>query len=362
MTDALGLRPATSSDRDFALAAHHAAYEGVVRRQFGEWDLPRQDEFFEAEWDPAATTVLLLGGEPCGYCVVEERDDDIHIRQLVIHPSAQGRGVGSEVIRRAQVRAGKRGVPVRLGTLHANRARDLYERMGFRVFDRSGSHVLMEWRPAGDHETAGAPVDHLLYGAPDLETGIDEIERVLGVRPVPGGRHPAYGTRNALLSLGPACYLEVIAPDRGLPRPDRGLGFGIEGIASPRLVTWAMPSREIETAAERAALGPVESGSRERDDGTVLHWRLTDPYAERMGGVIPFLIDWGETPHPAEAAPGGGRLVDLRLEHPAPEGIRRMLATLGCRGVSVRRGAAARLVAVIRPAGTGTAGVTVELT
>lgn len=210
--------------------------------------------------------------------------------------------------------------------------------------------------------SAGDAIDHLLYGAPDLEVGMDAVERLLGARPVPGGRHPAYGTRNALVSLGPACYLEVIAPDPGLPTPDRGLGFGIEGITSPRLVTWAMRAREIETTAERAGLGSVENGSREREDGTVLSWRLTDPYAERMGGVIPFLIDWGETSHPAEAAPRAGRLVELRIEHPAPDGVRRALATLGCRDVTVRRGATPRLVAVVRPAGAGTAGATVELT
>ncbi|HSM07907.1 MAG TPA: VOC family protein [Gemmatimonadota bacterium] len=208
---------------------------------------------------------------------------------------------------------------------------------------------------------AGDVIDHLLYGAPDLEIGMDAVERLLGARPVPGGRHPAYGTRNALLSLGPACYLEVISPDPGLPTPDRGLGFGIEGTTSPRLLTWAMRSREIETAAERAGLGPVEDGSRERADGTVLRWRLTDPYAERMDGVLPFLIDWGETPHPAEAAPRAGRLIELRIEHPAPDGVRRALATLGCRDVTVRLGAAPRLVAVVRTAGAGTAGATVEL-
>lgn len=190
-------------------------------------------------------------------------------------------------------------------------------------------------------------VDHLLYGAPDLETGIDEIERRLGVRPVPGGRHPAYGTHNALLSLGSACYLEVIAPDPGLPTPDGGIGFGLGRLTGPRLVSWALRHTEIQATAERAGLGAVETGERERDDGTVLRWRLTDPYAERMDGVVPFLIDWGETPHPASSAPYGGRLEELRIEHSAPDEVRRALATLGCGGMVVRQGESPRLVAVI---------------
>ena len=189
-------------------------------------------------------------------------------------------------------------------------------------------------------------IDHLLYGAPDLDEGMDRIERLLGARPVPGGRHPSYGTRNAILALGPACYLEVIAPDPRLPTPVRGVGFGLEGLDVPRLVTWAMRHPEIETAAGRAGLGVVHEGRRERGDGTVLAWKMTDPYTERMGGVIPFLIDWGDTPHPASSAPSGGRLLEFRLEHPSPEQVRDVLMGLDSE-VDVGRGGEPRLVALV---------------
>lgn len=193
--------------------------------------------------------------------------------------------------------------------------------------------------PPADHG-----IDHLLYGAPALAGGADRIGRLLGARPAPGGRHPSYGTRNALLALGPRCYLEVIAPDPGLPTPERGIGFGLQGLSAPRLVTWAMRHPAIETAAVAADLGPVEAGRRERADGTLLSWRMTDPYADRMGGVLPFLIDWGETPHPAASAPCAGRLLTLRVEHPTPEAAREALKRLGSE-VDVHRGGEPRLVA-----------------
>lgn len=177
--------------------------------------------------------------------------------------------------------------------------------------------------------TLPAAIDHLVYAAPRLEAGIEAIEARFGVRPLPGGRHPSFGTHNALAALGPAVYLEVIAPDPGLPVPSAGVGFGAGAVEEPRLVTWALRTNQIDRLAAVARLGAVSEGRRELADGRWLTWRLTDPYENRHGGVVPFLIDWGDTPHPARSAPAGAELLALRLEHPAPDCVRVRLATLG---------------------------------
>jgi hypothetical protein len=134
--------------------------------------------------------------------------------------------------------------------------------------------------------------------ATNLEAGRDEIEQLLGVRPVLGGRHPTWGTHNALLSLGAATYVEVIAPDPQLEVPERGVLFAAARICEPRLVTWVVRSESIdETAAAACAagvgIGTIESGSRQSPDGTVISWRLSDPYAMPLGGALPFLISHG---------------------------------------------------------------------
>lgn len=195
-------------------------------------------------------------------------------------------------------------------------------------------------------------VDHILYAVPDLARGMDEIERRLGVRPAIGGRHPKYGTHNALLSLGPTTYLEVIAPDPGNPNPVRGLPFGMKDLREPRLATWILRTDRIDELADAAAgagvdLGEIETGHRETTEDTVLSWRASDPYADRFGGAVPFLIDWGTTPHPAGAAPAGGDLVGLRIEHPSADRVRAVLAALGAR-LEVKRARLSRVVATIR--------------
>jgi hypothetical protein len=196
-----------------------------------------------------------------------------------------------------------------------------------------------------------AGIDHLVFAAPTLEVGIREVEVRLGVRPVPGGRHPAFGTHNALLALGPEVYLEVIAPDPGLPRPPRGVGFRAAAVDRPRLVTWALRTDDIRASAEAAGLGDVGAGERELKDGSMLRWRLSDPYAERCDGLIPFLIDWAGSPHPAASVPCGGRLVGFRLRHPAPQAVRARLNRLEL-DLAVTEAAEPGLAAVIDcPAG-----------
>jgi ribosomal protein S18 acetylase RimI-like enzyme len=140
------LRKATQEDFSFALRTHHAAYREVIVAQYGTWDQAAQDGYFERSWNANVTEILLCDGQACGYTVVEDRPDDLHVDELVIAPDFQGRGVGTTLLRTAIERAASRGVPVRLRTCHLNRACALYQRLGFREFGRTDTHVLLERR------------------------------------------------------------------------------------------------------------------------------------------------------------------------------------------------------------------------
>lgn len=196
-----------------------------------------------------------------------------------------------------------------------------------------------------------ARVDHLVYATPDLNRGVEEIEKFLGVRATPGGQHPGRGTRNALIALGTASYLEIIGPDPEQPPPKAPRHFGIDGLKKSKLAAWAAKGVDLERLRNDAVhkeigLGEILSGSRRRTDGLLLEWRYTDPRTVLADGFIPFFIDWGRSPHPALTAAKGASLIALRGEHPDAQRVQRLLRELGL-DFPVQSGAAPALVAII---------------
>lgn len=143
---AITRRPVRHDEYEWARAAHHSAYRGVVERQFGTWDEERQDRFFSADWEGAEMAILEWDGVPCGYTAVEHRASDIHLRELVVHPDFQGRGIGTLIVQDAMKDAERRQVPVHLGTFLMNDALHLYHRLGFIEIDRDDTHVILRWQ------------------------------------------------------------------------------------------------------------------------------------------------------------------------------------------------------------------------
>ncbi len=199
----------------------------------------------------------------------------------------------------------------------------------------------------------GAPrnLDHLVYATLDLVATVDEMEQRLGTRAVGGGRHSAWATHNALLGLGSSAYLELVAPDPSAPAPAAPRPFELDRLRAPRLVTWVVRDHDLEGRVEAARqagldLGTIASRSRQRPDGTILSWRMTDPLAARLDGLAPFFIDWGDTPHPAASAPPAGSVDELRAEHPDAERVGAILKAIGIE-LNVTPGLAPALIARI---------------
>ena len=197
-------------------------------------------------------------------------------------------------------------------------------------------------------------LDHLAYAAPDLDTGMKTIEKLLGVAPVRGGQHQGLGTHNALIGLGTGVYLEIIAPDPEQPTPTRPRPFGVDSVQELHLASWIARTSELYEIVESSRAsgydpGEIRSLSRRRPDGTLVRWTMAirdDPPGD---GLVPPLIDWGDTPHPSADLPQGGMFVGLRGEHPLPDDIRQILRPLQV-DLDVSAGPAPMLIATIETA------------
>jgi len=178
-------------------------------------------------------------------------------------------------------------------------------------------------------------LDHLVVGCKDLESGASWMEDKLGVPPVGGGEHATMSTHNKLWSLGPSCFLELIAINPGVPAPDRARWFGLDdpdiqdSLASgPRLLNWAVRVDDIDQAVKDSPvnLGTIHSLSRGdfawkvaiREDGALIHQ-----------GHIPLVIQW-QTPHPASKLPDQGLgLVRMKAHRSEKTGVIKALESIG---------------------------------
>jgi hypothetical protein len=194
-------------------------------------------------------------------------------------------------------------------------------------------------------------IDHVIVGIADLEAGIRRFSELAGVAAERGGQHPGRGTQNALLSLGPPTYLEIIAPVAG-PPPGMEALSGLEELTP---VGWAIGTRDLDaTRARLEAAGFQVSaprpGSRVRPDGQRLEWRTAG--IDIAGGFTPFLIEWGaQTPHPATTSPTGCTLDSMEIQTPQAGRLGKLVEELGL-GAAVREADAEEMILTLAcPAG-----------
>ena len=86
-------------------------------------------------------------GRSVGYvCVIHQSECDF-IEEIALLPEAQGRGIGTQLLRGILRAAQRRGLPVRLSVFVNNPAQALYARLGFEVVPVEDPRMSMQWNP-----------------------------------------------------------------------------------------------------------------------------------------------------------------------------------------------------------------------
>jgi hypothetical protein len=138
-------------------------------------------------------------------------------------------------------------------------------------------------------------LDHIILAVNDLAEGMDDY-RALGFNVIPGGVHSNGATHNALICFEDGTYIELLAATGNIPQlglidfsPLLKRGEGLVGFAL-RSDNLEQDVARLQTA--KVALGPIILGERQREDGTVVQWRV----CLLNGSFAPCLIE-DVTPH-----------------------------------------------------------------
>jgi len=152
----------------------------------------------------------------------------------------------------------------------------------------------------------GMRVDHVSYAAEHdgLMATAQRLSEQIGVKPVDGGVHPRFGTRNIILPLAHERYVEVVEV-LDHPASDKapfGQAVRARSEAGGGWLGWVVCVDDL-SEAERRLGREAAVGSRHRPDGVELRWRQLGIKGLMSDPQLPFYIHWDDPSlHPSVGA------------------------------------------------------------
>lgn len=152
----VSLRPAAPEDEPFlrrvyastrAEELERVPWSDATKQAFCDMQFDAQDADYRARWGETTYEVIVVDGEPAGRFWRAFKPDNVHVLDISILPEFRGRGAGTALLRSVLDEARASGRSASISVEKFNRARALYERLGFRVVSESDVHYRMEWRP-----------------------------------------------------------------------------------------------------------------------------------------------------------------------------------------------------------------------
>lgn len=150
------------------------------------------------------------------------------------------------------------------------------------------------------------------------------------------------GTKSARVGLDNNAYIEIIAPD---PKNSGPIGAALaKELEEGTLVPYHYAIRSSEVSDMKDDYVPNELGWQPdhismfgaSPDGTPKKWEMLYLYGHRIGGAVPFYIDWGQCDHPSASIPEVGALKTLVVRAPPGHKVHDLLSSVS--GIEVEEG------------------------
>lgn len=151
--DSISLRPAEAGDQGFLLELYRDTRAEEMAAW--SWDTTQQQAFLSLQfrarnlsystYQNPQHSIILAAGQPIGRLLISIMDDEIRLVDIALMTEVRGLGIGAKLISDLFAKAAREGKPLRLHVEKFNRAFHLYQRLGFRIIEDTGTQYFMEW-------------------------------------------------------------------------------------------------------------------------------------------------------------------------------------------------------------------------
>ena len=152
------LRDVTADDRPLLFAIYASTrteelarvpWTAEMKEQFLRQQFDAQDRWYREQYEGTEFHVVLVDGIAVGRLYLARSSDALRVLDIALFAPHRGRGLGTRLLQQVMRDAAATNRQVLLHVEIFNRARRLYERLGFRPLgEPTGVHQCMEWRPS----------------------------------------------------------------------------------------------------------------------------------------------------------------------------------------------------------------------
>lgn len=148
------LRPQAPTDDAFLFELYASTREEETAALC--WNNEQKQEFLRSQFElqaahywrhykGASFDIVEVNGQAAGKLYVHRGEEDWRVMDIALLPQYRSQGTGASLLRSLLTEAEGAGVSVTIHVEEHNRARRLYERLGFRAKEQQGMYLLLEW-------------------------------------------------------------------------------------------------------------------------------------------------------------------------------------------------------------------------
>ncbi len=136
-------RKAKNKDKDGIYELYQTVMMGHVSKIWG-WDEVWQKNDFLSHYRADGITMVFKANELVGYSQVEDKNDQLFMRMLLIMPVHQNKGIGKRLMKSFKANGDKCSKLLSLEVFKINsEARKFYEKHGFNIVGETKSSYIM---------------------------------------------------------------------------------------------------------------------------------------------------------------------------------------------------------------------------